>query len=228
MLASPPVVGFDLDMTLVDSAAGIAATLAAALAELGVESPGPGLADGRVPAGGGTAGSCARRWTRRRDRRYRELYPQFGVAPVRCCPARPRRSRRCTATAAGCWWSPRRSSRRCAPCWPGSGWTPAPGAPDRDRRWAVRGRQGRPAASRARPTSTSGTTPATSRRRGSPGAACVAVATGPHSAAELDTLRAGRRARRPHRFPRLARWFRRWSSGTNRYLRHHEGRSCSR
>jgi phosphoglycolate phosphatase len=82
-----PVVGFDLDMTLVNSAAGIAATVAAALAEIGrsvtaeqlwplvgvpmeatLEQVAPGV---DVPAV---------------TQRYRELYPIHGLAPITLLP----------------------------------------------------------------------------------------------------------------------------------------------
>lgn len=86
-LAPGPVVGFDLDMTLVDSAAGIFATLAAACAEVGVTID----------------EAAARRWigvpledTLRAiapqvdpdatAERYRELYPEVGVPPITLLP----------------------------------------------------------------------------------------------------------------------------------------------
>ena len=82
-----PVVGFDLDMTLVDSAAGIHATLAAACAEVGVTID----------------EAASRRWigvpledTLRAIApsvdpdatadRYRELYPEVGVPPITLLP----------------------------------------------------------------------------------------------------------------------------------------------
>ena len=82
-----PVVGFDLDMTLVDSAAGIHATLAAACAEVGVTID----------------EAASRRWigvpledTLRAiapsvdpdatAARYRELYPEVGVPPITLLP----------------------------------------------------------------------------------------------------------------------------------------------
>jgi len=88
--APAPVVGFDLDMTLVDSRDGIGATLRAVLAEVGVEVTSeqawpyaglplevtleglaPGLDEGRVAAVAA---------------RYRELYPVLGVDSVRSYP----------------------------------------------------------------------------------------------------------------------------------------------
>jgi phosphoglycolate phosphatase len=81
MIAAPgPVVGFDLDMTLVDSAAGIAATLQAVLAEVGVEIvpeqvwPYIGLPlaetfEGIAPEVDRTVAAA----------RYRQLYPRLGV-----------------------------------------------------------------------------------------------------------------------------------------------------
>lgn len=85
--ATGPVVGFDLDMTLVDSAAGILATIAAACAELGVT----------------VDPDAARRWigvpledTLRAIApdvdpvatadRYRALYPEVGVPPTTLLP----------------------------------------------------------------------------------------------------------------------------------------------
>jgi phosphoglycolate phosphatase len=88
--ASPargPVVGFDLDMTLVDSAAGITATLQAALAEVGRTvtaaqvwpTIGVGLEDalaGILPDVDAAAVT----------RRYRELYPRYGIGPITLLP----------------------------------------------------------------------------------------------------------------------------------------------
>jgi phosphoglycolate phosphatase len=84
-----PVVGFDLDMTLVDSAAGIVATLQAALAEVGaVPVPGPApiragigaplehLIAGLAPAADPAAVAA----------RYRTLYPDLGVPTIRLLP----------------------------------------------------------------------------------------------------------------------------------------------
>ncbi len=85
-----PVVGFDLDMTLVDSSEGIAATLRATLAEAGVHVTAAdvwpyagmplelivaGLVPGTSPER--VAGLAAR---------YRELYPSLGVPGVRAYP----------------------------------------------------------------------------------------------------------------------------------------------
>ncbi|GAA0296429.1 HAD family hydrolase [Kineococcus aurantiacus] len=86
-----PVVGFDLDMTLVDSSAGIAATMRAVLAEVGVAvtaddvwpyagMPLESIVAGLVP---GTAADGVAVLTAR----YRELYPDLGVPSVRAYPA---------------------------------------------------------------------------------------------------------------------------------------------
>lgn len=86
-----PVVGFDLDMTLVDSSAGIAATLRAVLAEVGVTVtaadtwPYAGMPLELILAGlaPGTpddeVGALAAR--------YRQLYPSLGVPSVTSFPA---------------------------------------------------------------------------------------------------------------------------------------------
>ena len=82
-MLSGPVVGFDLDMTLVDSAAGIAATVRAALAEVGrtvtdaevwphVGVPLEATLDAVAP-GVDTAAVT---------RRYRELYAEVGIPPI--------------------------------------------------------------------------------------------------------------------------------------------------
>ncbi|WP_432492833.1 HAD family hydrolase [Kineococcus auxinigenes] len=88
--AGVPVVGFDLDMTLVDSSEGITATLRAVLGEVGVrvtaEDTRPyagvplelivaGLAPGTSPEG--VAALAAR---------YKELYPSLGVPGVQAYP----------------------------------------------------------------------------------------------------------------------------------------------
>lgn len=82
-----PVVGFDLDMTLVDSAAGIVATLRAAVAELGVEvtaaqvwpTIGIGLEEALAGIAPGVDASAV-------VARYRQLYPELGVPPTRLLP----------------------------------------------------------------------------------------------------------------------------------------------
>jgi phosphoglycolate phosphatase len=82
-----PVVGFDLDMTLVDSAAGIAATAQAALAEFGrqvtrdelwpyVGVPLEAALAALVP--GVDAAAVAHR--------YRQLYPEHGIPPITLLP----------------------------------------------------------------------------------------------------------------------------------------------
>lgn len=82
-----PVVGFDLDMTLVDSAAGIVATLRAALAEVGVrtaaEQVWAGIGEplerliGRLAPGADPVAVAER---------YRALYPDLGVPSIRLLP----------------------------------------------------------------------------------------------------------------------------------------------
>lgn len=85
--SSGPVVGFDLDMTLVDSAAGIAATLRAALAEVGRT-----VTDEQVwPTIGISLESALTGMLPDVDavavtRRYRELYPMLGIAPITLLP----------------------------------------------------------------------------------------------------------------------------------------------
>lgn len=80
-------VGFDLDMTLVDSRAGIAATMQAALAELGVR-----ITDEQVWRGIGTPLEQALAPFLPTDqlagavRRYRELYPTTGVPGITLLP----------------------------------------------------------------------------------------------------------------------------------------------
>lgn len=89
MLPDPaaPVVGFDLDMTLVDSAAGIAATLRAALADFGRE-----VTDEQVwplvgvPLEATVAAIAPGVDTEGVVRRYRELYPSHGIAPITVMP----------------------------------------------------------------------------------------------------------------------------------------------
>jgi phosphoglycolate phosphatase len=85
--APGPVVGFDLDMTLVDSSAGIAATLQAVLAEVGVEIvpeqawPYNGLPlvetfEGLAPEADRVVAAA----------RYRQLYPRLGVGLTTLLP----------------------------------------------------------------------------------------------------------------------------------------------
>jgi len=86
-----PVVGFDLDMTLVDSSAGIAATLRAVLAEVGVTVtaadtwPWAGMPLELILAGlaPGTSAAGVDALTAR----YRQLYPSLGVPSVTSFPA---------------------------------------------------------------------------------------------------------------------------------------------
>jgi phosphoglycolate phosphatase-like HAD superfamily hydrolase len=82
-----PVVGFDLDMTLVDSAAGIAATLQAALGELGRHV----TADRLWPLVGVPLEIAIAEVAPDVDahavtRRYRELYATHGVPPITLLP----------------------------------------------------------------------------------------------------------------------------------------------
>jgi phosphoglycolate phosphatase len=82
-----PIVGFDLDMTLVDSAAGIVATLAEVLAELGVEV----TSDQVWPTIGAPLRVAACELAPDVDpdvvvARYRELYPRTGVTPTALLP----------------------------------------------------------------------------------------------------------------------------------------------
>ncbi|WP_211290948.1 haloacid dehalogenase-like hydrolase [Kineococcus xinjiangensis] len=85
-----PVVGFDLDMTLVDSSAGIAATLRATLAEHGVHV---GAADVDLYAGlpldliiAGLAPGTPPAAVDALVARYRQLYPSLGVDSVTAYP----------------------------------------------------------------------------------------------------------------------------------------------
>ena len=85
-----PVVGFDLDMTLVDSSDGIAVTLQAVLAEVGVAV---GAADTWPYAGmplelilAGLAPGTPAAQLEALAARYRELYPTLGVASARPYP----------------------------------------------------------------------------------------------------------------------------------------------
>ncbi|WP_345714303.1 HAD family hydrolase, partial [Kineococcus glutinatus] len=89
-----PVVGFDLDMTLVDSSEGIGATLRAALGEFGVDVP-PAAVD---PFAGlplemivaGVAPGTPPDVVAAAAARYKELYPALGVASVRAFPGAAR------------------------------------------------------------------------------------------------------------------------------------------
>lgn len=89
--AGVPVVGFDLDMTLVDSSDGIAATLRAVLAEVGITVtaadtwPYAGMPLELILAGlaPGTPAATIETLTAR----YRQLYPSLGIASVRAYPA---------------------------------------------------------------------------------------------------------------------------------------------
>jgi phosphoglycolate phosphatase len=86
-----PVVGFDLDMTLVDSSEGIAATLRAVLGEVGITVtaadtwPYAGMPLELILAGlaPGTPADRIEVLTAR----YRQLYPSLGIASVTAFPA---------------------------------------------------------------------------------------------------------------------------------------------
>jgi phosphoglycolate phosphatase len=85
--ATGPVVGFDLDMTLVDSAAGIVATLAAACAEQGVEvDPGEVWRWIGVPLEATLAAIAPDVDPVATAARYRALYPAYGVRPTTLLP----------------------------------------------------------------------------------------------------------------------------------------------
>lgn len=82
-----PVVGFDLDMTLVDSSAGIAATLQAALAEVGVEiTPEQVWPTIGVPLETALATIAPQVDRAAVVARYRELYPRTGVTSTTLLP----------------------------------------------------------------------------------------------------------------------------------------------
>jgi pyridinium-3,5-biscarboxylic acid mononucleotide sulfurtransferase len=80
-------IGFDLDMTLVDSRAGIVATAAAALAEQGVSGAEDDLAAGvGVPLEQLLGPHLPAELVSRAADRYRELYPGLGVPSIRLLP----------------------------------------------------------------------------------------------------------------------------------------------
>jgi hypothetical protein len=89
-------VGFDLDMTLVDSSDGIVATVQAALADFGVAVtaadvwPSMGLPLELI-----LAPHLPPEQVAAATARYRELYPILGVPGTRLLPARSRPSARC-------------------------------------------------------------------------------------------------------------------------------------
>jgi phosphoglycolate phosphatase len=82
-----PIVGFDLDMTLVDSAAGIATTMQAALAEVGrsitAEQVWPLVG---VPMEATLEQVAPGVDVRAITLRYRQLYPTHGIAPITLLP----------------------------------------------------------------------------------------------------------------------------------------------
>lgn len=83
------MVGFDLDMTLVDSAAGIAATMAAALADLGFPAavtPADVWPYIGVPMEGTTAALVPQADPHAVTRRYRELYSEVGLPSISLLP----------------------------------------------------------------------------------------------------------------------------------------------
>lgn len=85
--APGPVVGFDLDMTLVDSATGIAATVRAALAELGREvgddAMWPHIG---IPLEAALALVAPDLDAADVATRYRRLYPRHGIGPITLLP----------------------------------------------------------------------------------------------------------------------------------------------
>lgn len=87
MPESSPVVGFDLDMTLVDSAAGIAATVRAALAEVGLDVGAEQVwSYNGVPMEDTMAGLAPGADPTALTARYRQLYPTIGVPPTTLLP----------------------------------------------------------------------------------------------------------------------------------------------
>ena len=83
----PPVVGFDLDMTLVDSADGILATLEAVGAELGVPlDRSAARASIGLPLETVCAGWLPPELVAAGVRRYRELYPYVGIPATTLMP----------------------------------------------------------------------------------------------------------------------------------------------
>jgi phosphoglycolate phosphatase len=83
----PPVVGFDLDMTLVDSADGILATLEAVGAELGVTlDRSAARASIGLPLETVCAGWLSPELVAAGVRRYRELYPYVGIPATTLMP----------------------------------------------------------------------------------------------------------------------------------------------
>jgi phosphoglycolate phosphatase len=77
------LVGFDLDLTLVDSAAGIAATMIAALAEAGVVvTPEQVYRYAGLPLETTVARLAPRADVEAVSERYRALYPRLGVPPT--------------------------------------------------------------------------------------------------------------------------------------------------
>ena len=83
----PPVVGFDLDMTLVDSADGILATLDAVGAELGVPlDRSAARASIGLPLETVCAGWLPLELVTAGVRRYRELYPYVGIPATTLMP----------------------------------------------------------------------------------------------------------------------------------------------
>jgi phosphoglycolate phosphatase len=87
LTAQSPVVGFDLDMTLVNSAAGITATLQVALAEIGrhvtLEQMWPHVG---VPLEAALAVVAPDVDADAVTHRYRQLYAEHGIAPITLLP----------------------------------------------------------------------------------------------------------------------------------------------
>ncbi|WP_372729671.1 HAD family hydrolase [Nocardioides sp.] len=85
--ASPLVVGFDLDMTLIDTTLGFAATLEVLGVELGVEFPvGEMTARLGPPLEQLLAGHLAEEAIAPASDRFRALYPEHAIAPVPLLP----------------------------------------------------------------------------------------------------------------------------------------------
>ena len=198
MSGSQLVVGFDLDMTLIDTAPGFRDVLAALGAELGVDFPveemtaklgppldlllAPYLAADAIPAAGD---------------RFRALYPDHAIAGTPgASTVRTTRSPPYAGTAVASSWSP----------------ASTPPTPELHldhlglRRRPPRGlgvgrRQGRRAAPRGRDRSTSATTSHDVEGALAAGAISVSVLTGGCTREELRRGRHPRRARRPRDFP---------------------------
>jgi phosphoglycolate phosphatase-like HAD superfamily hydrolase len=86
-VTAPLVVGFDLDMTLIDTVPGFTATLAALGEELGVTFPAESITSNLgPPLEELLAGHLEPEAIASAGDRFRELYPDFAVAPVPLLP----------------------------------------------------------------------------------------------------------------------------------------------